>query len=77
MNARYSELAFEEFIGHAPPELWRVVCLRHRRPGEEPDVRDVQWYDSEAAALAHVEYIQDGRGVLVRVDKYSRVGKIA
>lgn len=63
-----SNLAFEQFPESAPPELWRLSAIRTYKG--EKDIRHINWFASEAAAIAHRDWINDGRGRVLSLVKY-------
>lgn len=65
-----ADLAFENGIGDAPVELWRVVSMRK---WNDREIRHTNWFATEEGALTHAEWIKDGRGRLVGVNKFTLV----
>ena len=55
-----SNLAFEQsFPEESPAELWRLSAIRLHQGTE---MRHINWFATETAALAHRDWINDGRG---------------
>ena len=64
-----SNLAFEQaFPVDAPEELWRLSAVRTHKG--EKEIRHINWFSTEAAALAHRDWINDGRGRVLSIVKY-------
>jgi len=63
-----SDLCFEQdFHEDSPEELWRLSAMRSYHNGE---IRHVNWFASETAALAHRDWINAGRGRVLSITKY-------
>lgn len=64
-----SNLAFEQsFPEDAPIELWRLHSVRSYRADKE--IRHINWFATEAAALEHRDWINAGRGRVLSLVKY-------
>lgn len=65
-----SNLAFEQsFAEECPAELWRLSAMRSYHNGE---IRHINWFATESAALAHRDWINDGRGRVLSLQRYRR-----
>lgn len=66
-----SNIAFEQaFSDDSPQELWRLAAMRTYKDGE---IRHINWFSTEASALAHKDWINNGRGRVVSLVKYRAV----
>jgi hypothetical protein len=64
-----SNVAFEQaFVEDAPKELWRLSAMRAYR--DEKEIRHINWFATETAALAHRDWINAGRGRVLSLVKY-------
>ena len=68
------ELSFEHGVeGQSPEELWRLVSRRPYGDGERT-ITHVNWFATLTAARQHADWIADGRGKVVGMDLYRKVG---
>jgi hypothetical protein len=64
-----SNVAFEQaFVEESPKELWRLSAMRTYR--DEEEIRHINWFATETAALAHRDWINAGRGRVLSLVKY-------
>lgn len=72
LTKELGELAFENGYDDSPQELWRVYSIRHFK---ERPIRHTNWFATEEAARKHAAWINDGRGKVISIAKYSLATK--
>jgi len=69
MRVPDSDVAFENsFQEDAPGELWRLSAMRFY--AGEKEIRHINWFATETAAIAHRDWVNDGRGRVLSLVKY-------
>ncbi len=63
-----SNIAFEQaFREDSPRELWRLAAIRKYK---DEEIRHINWFATETAAIAHRDWVNDGRGRVLSLTKY-------
>jgi hypothetical protein len=70
-QVKNSNIAFEDGFDGSPPELWRLEAKR-TTPFGTKEITHVNWFASKEMADSHAAWINDGRGRIVSIVRYSR-----